>query len=151
MTLYDIDQAIMDCVDPDTGEVDVERMESLMLERDTKVEGIALWIIDLKADAESMRREIDRLTTKKRVTENKIESLKAFLANALDGEKFKSAKCAVSYRKSAGVVVDNEEAIPLDYWKVHYTVNKTAIKDAIAKGEYVPGAHIQENNSVIIK
>ena len=151
MTLYDIDQAIMDCVDPDTGEEDAERMETLMLERDTKIENIALWIIDLKSDINEMRLEIDRLTTKKRITENKVESLKAFLANALGGEKFKGAKCAVSYRKSTAVVVDSEEAIPLEYWKASYTVNKSAIRDAISKGEYIPGAHIQENNSIVIK
>ena len=43
MTLYEIDSAIMDCVDEETGEIiDLEKLETLNIERDKKVEGIAV-------------------------------------------------------------------------------------------------------------
>ena len=36
MTLYDIDAAILECVDEETGEiVDVEKLENLLIERST--------------------------------------------------------------------------------------------------------------------
>lgn len=37
MTLYEIDSAIMDCVDEETGEIiDLEKLEALNIERDKK-------------------------------------------------------------------------------------------------------------------
>ena len=61
MTLYEIDAAMQECIDPETGEVDAERIEALAMERDKKIENIALWIINIKADIETAKAEIDRL------------------------------------------------------------------------------------------
>lgn len=37
MTLYEIDSAIMDCVDEETGEIiDLEKLEALNIERDKR-------------------------------------------------------------------------------------------------------------------
>lgn len=51
MTLYEIDSAIMDCVDEETGEIiDLEKLEALNIERDKKVEGIALAVKNYAAE-----------------------------------------------------------------------------------------------------
>ncbi len=43
-TLYEIDAAIMDCVDAETGEIiDEEQLTTLLMERSAKLEGVALW------------------------------------------------------------------------------------------------------------
>lgn len=50
MTLYEIDQAIMECVDLETGEIiDVEILSELQMERETKLESVALWIKKLES------------------------------------------------------------------------------------------------------
>ena len=42
--LYDIDAAILDCVDQETGEIlDPEKLDALQMEREQKLEGVALW------------------------------------------------------------------------------------------------------------
>ena len=42
MTIYEIDQAIMECVDFETGEIiDTEQLDELQMERDTKLENVA--------------------------------------------------------------------------------------------------------------
>lgn len=153
MTLYEIDAAMQECIDPETGEVDAERIEALAMERDKKIENIALWIINIKADIETAKAEIDRLTTLKRTAENKAESLKNLLQYTLNGEKFKTGRCSISYRKSTSVVIDNEDLLPIDFKKVSYTPDKKMLKEFWAKhvGIDVPGAHLQENTSVIIK
>lgn len=153
MTLYEIDAAMQECVDPETGEVDADRIEALAMERDKKIENIALWIINIKADIETAKAEIERLTALKRTAENKAESLKNLLQYTLNGEKFKTGRCSISYRKSTSVVIDDEDALPMDFKKVSYTPDKKMLKAFIEEHDNItiPGAHLQENTSVIIK
>ena len=104
MKLYEIDNAIMDCVDMETGEIiDVERLSALQMERDQKIEGIGCWIKNLLSDAKALKEEKDNLAARQKVAESKAASLKEFLSKYLDGEKFKTAKVSISYRKSDSV------------------------------------------------
>ena len=77
MTIYEIDQAIMECVDLETGEIiDTEKLDKLQMERDAKLENVACWIKDLKAEAEALKNEKQALAERQKVAENKMESLK---------------------------------------------------------------------------
>ena len=56
MTIYDIDNAILECIDMETGEIiDTDKLNELELERESKIEGVACWIKDLKAEAEALK------------------------------------------------------------------------------------------------
>ena len=158
MTIYEIDQAIMECVDLETGEIiDTEQLDKLQMERDTKLENVACWIKDLKAEAEALKNEKQALAERQRVAENKAESLKKWLAYALQGEKFKTPKCAISFRKSEAVEVTDEGLNNL--MKEHDELltykalepNKTAIKQALKDGLNVAGVQLVQNTSTIIK
>ena len=49
MKLYEIDEAILNCIDTETGEIiDADQLDKLTMERDTKIENVACWIKDLK-------------------------------------------------------------------------------------------------------
>ena len=94
MTIYEINEGILNCIDPETGEIiDIDKLNELELERDAKIENVACWIKELKAEAEAIKAEKLALAERQRVAENKAESLKKWLAYALQGEKFKTAKC----------------------------------------------------------
>ena len=153
MKLYEIDQAIMDLVDSETGEIiDIEAFDSLQMEREEKIEGIALYIKDLKAEAEALKAEKIAFAERQKVAENKVESLKNYLAYALKGQAFKSTKAVVSFRKSQQV--DIPDIYKLDENFLRYKepeADKTAIKEAIKAGQTVKGATLIENTSVIIK
>ena len=158
MTIYEIDQAIMECVDLETGEIiDTEQLDKLQMERDTKLENVACWIKDLKAEAEALKNVKQALAERQRVAENKAESLKKWLAYALQGEKFKTPKCAISFRKSEAVEVTDEGLNNL--MKEHDELltykapepNKTKIKQALKDGLNVAGVQLLQNTSVIIK
>ena len=158
MTIYEIDQAIMECVDLETGEIiDTEQLDKLQTERDTKLENVACWIKDLKAEAEALKNEKQALAERQKVAENKAESLKKWLAYALQGEKFKTPRCAISFRKSEAVEVTDEGLNNL--MKEHDELltykapepNKTAIKQAIKDGLNVAGVQLVQNTSTIIK
>lgn len=158
MTIYEIDQAIMECVDLETGEIiDTEQLDKLQMERNTKLENVACWIKDLKAEAEALKNEKQALAERQRVAENKAESLKKWLAYALQGEKFKTTKCAISFRKSEAVEVTDEGLNNL--MKEHDELltykapepNKTKIKQALKDGLNVAGVQLVQNTSAIIK
>ena len=158
MTIYEINEQILNCIDLETGEIiDIDRLNDLQLERDTKIENVACWIKELKAEAEAIKAEKLALAERQKVAENKAESLKKWLAYALNGEKFKTAKCSVSFRKTESVEVTDEGLSNL--MKEHDELltykapepNKKAIKDALKDGLSVQGVRLECNTSVIIR
>lgn len=159
MKLYEIDQAILDCIDMETGEVDEERITALQIERDNKIEQLLLWKKDLDAEAQAIANEIKTLTERKQEAERKAESLKRFVKFALNGEKFSTPRVAVSYRKVSSVALTDELGT-LDWALANAddlvkfgdpTLSKTAIKKAIEDGRTIPGAFIETKNQIIIK
>lgn len=158
MKLYEIEQEILACVDLETGEIiDPEKLESLELERDRKIEGIALWVKNLDAEAKAYKEEKDSFAQKQKVAENKAKSLKEFLSHYLDGTAFKSTKVNISFRNSKAVdVFSMDELMNYDdcdsYLKyAEPTPDKTAIKNAINSGVKIPGCRIVENSNIQIK
>ena len=153
MKLYEIDEAIMACIDAETGEViDADKLDNLTMERDAKIENVALWIKDLKAEAEALKAEKMAFAERQKVAENKIESLKKWLAYALDGQDYKSVRASVSFRTSESVEIDDIYAVDENYLRYKEPeADKTAIKNAIKAGQEVAGATLVKSTSVIIK
>lgn len=142
--LYEIDQAILGCVDMETGEViDPELLDSLMMERNAKIEGVALWVKNLRSDAAAYEAQEAAFAERKKKANAKAESLEKWLAGACGGEKFSTATCEVSFRKSEAVEVLDKSKIPADFLRTKTTTttepDKTAIKKAIKDGKTVEG------------
>ena len=152
--LYDIDRAIMACVDAETGEIiDAEALDALMLQREDKLEGVALWIKNLLADAQAYKAEKEAFAARQKAAEAKAESLKRYLASILQGEKFSTAKCAISFRRSVSVEVEDIKLVPVELLRVKTEIepDKTAIKAAIASGREITGCRLVENLNTQIK
>lgn len=152
-TLYEIDQGILNCLDMETGEViDPDKLSELQMERDTKIENVALWIKNLNADIAAYKAEKDSFAEKEKQTKTKLEGLKNWLTFVLNGNKFNTAKVSVSYRKSEAVEVD-EEAVPKKWMvkKVTFAPDKTAIKNAIKQGQNIKGCTLVEKSNIQIK
>ena len=89
MNLYDIDAKIMECVDVETGEIiDEDMLNALTMERDAKVENIALWIKNLKAEAEALKVEKDAFAKRQKTAENQMNSLKQYLSGSQNMSTF---------------------------------------------------------------
>ena len=159
MTLYEIDTAIMDCFDAETGELtNPEAFENLQVERSQKIENIACWIKDLVADAAAIREEEKALAERRKTMENKAANLKDYLGRFVNpGEKYSSARCAVSWRKSTSVNVVDFDALWGDLTMDQYLTykrpepNKVAIKEALQKGLNVTGCELVESQNLQIK
>ena len=110
MTLYEIDQNIMALIDEDGEITNPEAFDELQITRSEKLEGIACWIKNLKADAAAIKAEEDALAERRRTIENKIKSLSEFLSNALAGQKFSTPRVSVSYRTSKALEIAEKAA-----------------------------------------
>ena len=45
MTIYEINEEILNCIDLETGEIiDIDKLNELQLEKDAKIENVACWI-----------------------------------------------------------------------------------------------------------
>ena len=160
MKLYEIDQAIMATIDLETGEIlDSAALDALQMERTAKLEGVACWIKNLEAEAEALKAEKDNLAKREKAARNKVESLKSYLAYALQGEKLTTAKAAISFRKSEAVEIPSPEIFVAWASQEHNSLltykqpepNKTAIKQALKAGVFIPCAKLVEKQNVSIK
>ena len=160
--LYEIDAAILAAVDQETGEIlDVEKLDALQMEREQKLEGVALWVKDLKAEAAAVKEEADKLNARKKALDNKIDGLKAWLLRALDGGKLKTPRCNVYQTHSQRVAVADEPKLinflqtleePEKFLRFKDPeLKKDEIKKALKDGTIIPGAELEETESVVIK
>lgn len=152
-TLYEINEQILDCVDMETGEIiDMDKLQELQMSFNDKVEGIALWIKNLLSDAEAIKAEKDKLAERQKVCENKAKNLKEYLNVFLEGQKFKTPRVSISYRKSKSVDVSDISLLDNEYLKFKEPeADKTKLKKALEAGEIIEGATLIEKNNIQIK
>ncbi|MEG2081362.1 MAG: siphovirus Gp157 family protein [Oscillospiraceae bacterium] len=157
MTIYDIEKEIYNLVDEETGEIkDFEALENLQLKREEKIENIALWIKDLKADADKIKFEKDKLADREKACKNKAEGLTKLLNYILCGDKFESPRTTITYRKSTKCVIDDEILFIKNHPEfvtetVVQKISLTDITKALKNEIVVDGAELVENSNLQIK
>lgn len=155
--LYEIRREIADFefeVDPETGELlNAISWDELNMAFEEKVENIACYIKNLTSDIADFKAEESNLAARRKALEKKVEFLKRLLLDNMDGQKFSTIKCAVSFRKSEAVQVDDVKLVPAEMLRIKttYDPDKTAIKAAIKSGREIAGCKLVENTSVQIK
>lgn len=153
-TIFDIDQQISELFDEDTGDVfDTERLDSLMMAREDKVQNIALAYKNICTEVDALQEQEKIFAQKKAAAQKRADRCKKYLQYVLSGEKFKTPLVSVYYSKSKSVVVEDVDKIPEEYRRVVTTIeaDKAAIKNAIDAGSIVPGAKIEENQSIVVR
>ena len=160
MKLYEIDrqlETLLSAVDEETGELlcTPEVLDQLLMTRTEKLEGIALWVKNLRAEAAMIRTEETTLHDRRAALENKAERVADFLQDYLSGETVRTARVVVSYRRSSSVQIDDaifwQNASAAFIRQKPPEADRTAIKTAIKEGGTIPGAALVENVSMIIK
>lgn len=144
----------MNCCDSETGEIiDPEALDNLLMLKDEKLENIACWIKNLLSDADAIKAEKDALADRESRLRKKAESLQKYLSDSLNGQKFSTARCDVSFRRSETVKVENVNLIPAELLRVKTTVeaDKKAIKAAIKEGREISGCKLIENLNIQIR
>jgi hypothetical protein len=164
MTLYEITNDYMQLmqmmedpeIDPQTLS---DTMEGIEGELEVKAESYAKVMKNLEADVVGIKAEIDRLSERKKTIENNIKKMKETLQFAMETTgktKFKTELFSFGIRKNAPAVVMDEpyiENVPERFLKYSDpTINRSAIKEAIQKGEDLEGlAHLEQSTSLSIR
>lgn len=160
-SLYEINQAILETVDTETGEIiDAEKLNELMMEKEVKIENVALWIKNLLSDADAFKAEKDAFAEREKAARNKADNLKQWLSTVLDGQKFSTSKVQINFRSSESVEIEDEKKFVDWAWDnerddlLTYkdpTPNKTAIKQLLKSGKTLNGVSIVKNQNLQIK
>lgn len=167
--LYEINQAINELlegdydrndevVDGETGLITTTEnmLDELELDLKTKLDNIACYIKNLDADIEAIRNEEKTLAERRRVKENQAQRLRDYLSFGLQQagyDKFESARCVLSFRKSKQVIIDPDAELPEQFITIETIEkpNKKALKEALEEGALIEGARIVENRNLQIK
>lgn len=152
--LYEINTAMLECVDSETGELlDPEKLEQLCMKRDEKIANLAEWVKNLESDAECFAKEKKVFEEREKASLRKAESIKAYLANFLDGQQFSSETVEISFRKSSRVIIAEGTALPPEYMKRKIEINpdKSKIAAALKSGEEIAGCAIEIVHNMTIK
>lgn len=158
MNLFEINRAILDCYDYETGELDVERLEALEEEKEQKVENIACFYRNTVSDLEQLKEQKKIFEERIKAEENKAERLKNYLSYVLNGEKFKSPKVSVSFRNTKSVEVDdcfyswaiatgNDELLRYKEPEPNKTAIKLALEDGSVKD--IPARMVDKLSTII--
>lgn len=140
--LYEMDKRIRELVeahiDLETGEVsdDLSKaLDAMEVEREELIEGIALQIREMKAEAEAVKIEAQKLSDRAKSQTDRAESLKLRLAEFVGvGNKIKTARVSLYWTHSDSLRIEKESELPL--WALRTTVSpdKRLIKDKFKIG-----------------
>ena len=162
MTLFEIDQAIANCVkldgredyvDVSTGEViDIRALDTLKMERNTKISNIDCWIKNLEAEEKALGEQEKIFANREKAAHNKKEQLKSYLAASLAGEKWKNNEVQITWKKSYPVEITDIKKLSSHYlkWK-EPEPNKILIGKDLKAGIKLDGAMIVEKNNINVR
>lgn len=161
MSLYLIDQQILSLIDPETGEImDWEAFDQLQMEREHKIENVALWYKNLTAEAAAIRQEELALAKRRQSLEQMAETRKKWLTEALCGQKFDTSKVSMTFRASTACEVSDPAAL-LRYLEDHSKescikykepeIVKSEVTKLLKAGEELPGAALAVRQNIQIK
>lgn len=147
-------------VDAETGEIDEDKLYILYGFEDRleeKMEAVASYIQNLKSEREGIRAAVASMTERNKRLSSKID----YLTDYLKSNMIETGKEKLSYPnfevkvKLCPISVDiiDEGLIPEEYKSVKevVSINKLAIKAALASGKEVPGADFITNTRLEIK
>ena len=169
-------------VDSETGEMVseddfAEKFDEIQMELDKKIENTICFAKNLDSDVEQLKKEEKALADRRKSKENLSNRLKSNIdryirqqftvaecdregniidysldEKGLNGYKFETPRCFISYRKSQSVDITDESKIPNNFIKVEEVknVDKVSLKKYL-KDNKCDGAYIKTNINMKIK
>ena len=159
-TFMQIQDEVRAMLDIDESELTDEQKETLCAYLDelgdqeqAKVDAFALFVRIETARAEALKAEAARLASKARTAANRIAFLKSRYLDAMQRNGLQNVRgqvYALSVRATDVVTITNEVMLPKRFVVEKTTImpDKMAIKDALKKGEDIPGAILDKSYSL---
>lgn len=123
-------------------------------QEEEKIDGFVSWLRAEQARADYLKEEAKRLQGMARNRERKLDRLKDYYMHVMQSNGLKKVAGKVyscSVRSSPVVLVENEQAVPKEFWKtkVETSIDKTAVRDAIKGGAVVPGCSLGKSYTLL--
>ena len=141
-------------VDEETGEfLNAEAWDALNMAYEEKIENIACYIKNLRSDVSALEAEMKSLKERAAAKEKKAAQLEKLLQSNMDGQKFETARCIVSFRRSTAVEIEDISLLPENLLtvKIETKPNKAAIGKLLKEGHDLPGCALVEKQNISIK
>lgn len=156
ISLYELKDMYLNLMDLDLeGEELGKALENIDDEIEVKAENYAGLIKNLEAEAEAYKKEIDRMTDRKRALENRVKFLKKNLEETmidLDKRKFKTNLFSFNIQRNApGIKILDEDKIPEEFIEYEKKIKKNDLKKAIKEGLETEAAMLVESESLRIR
>ena len=140
-----------------------DTLEMLEAEFEDKAESIAVFVKELAAEADTLKKEENALAARRKSREKTIERLKSYLLRNMEQislNKIDKPKARISLRNNAeSVQIENDTEFI--NWAMNNRedllrykdpeISKSAVKQALNDGEEIPGASLVRTKSVLIK
>lgn len=164
MRLYDLSAGFEDVLnggmiyDEETGEIlfDEENLDELELALDEKMINSALYIKNLDADIEALKKEESNLSYRRKVAEKKAQRMKDYVLRCMiltERNSLEDPRVSIKTRNSKAVNIDENAKIPNEYCReVHeWKPDRKMLKAALEKGEQIKGVSIEERTNLVLK
>lgn len=159
-TIFDITNERLELfsrIEEAEGELDESTSEALQINEEefqSKTDDYVKYIQSCKYRIEALKQEEERLVKIRRSLERTRDNVKNNLLYAMQTfgyDKVMSGTFKVGFHHSESVQLDNEGIVPEIYHKVKVEFDKAGIKEALKKGDQVPGCSIVKKISLSIR
>jgi len=124
-----------------------------------KATDIAKFIKNLEVTAEAIENAEKQMSSRRKAIENRVKSIKEYLMRNMQSADILKIECPyfkISRQKNPPlVVIDNPDEINIRYLRQPEppppAIDKRAILDDIKNGVIVDGAHMEQNERLVIK
>lgn len=164
MTLYEVNQVYQDFLTAiESGDIPEEAiadtLEGIQEEFRLKADNIACLIKTMKAECEALKAEEKALEERRSSKEHRMDSLRKYLADSMQktGQmKIETSRNVIGFRKSAALIVDDENIFKRDYpdlckTEIKVSIPKSEITRLIKSGQQLNGVHLQEHQNLQIR
>jgi hypothetical protein len=155
MQLYMISneiQAIMDQINPETGEIGEvleAQLNQLEIDKGIKALNLAKYMKSIDYDILALKNEEKIMAERRKRLETKYEGLEKYLGQNIKGESYKDAQATITWRASQGVKYTG--VVTDDWMKVKKEADTARIKEALKAGKTVEGAILEDRLNLNIK
>lgn len=159
-TLYELTdeyQRLLEAIDSDDEQLVQDTIESTGLNDDieNKYEGYGAVITQVKSDIEAIKVEQRRLAdllSRKNTNLNKLKNSLKESMQVMNKKKVETPLFKFRLQTSHSVKIIDSDFIPAEFFKKQDPkISLSAIKKAIKNGQIVPGAEIEDKESLVIK
>jgi len=140
----------MDDIDDETRSATMEGLDYSM---EQKVASCGLYLEGLRAEAQMVEAEAERLDNRVVALNRKAHHLRAYMLfqmRRVNLDKVKTPLITVSVQQGRmGIVIDDAAAIPDEFVKIERKVMRTEIARQLESGNPIPGAHMARGESFL--